>query len=127
MDVVFHAADFDGLHLVLPCDATQERPQSFAQCRRDQAATLFGAENVMEIGTNVRHANHSAVPSGLVQCGKHPGVETTLKRRAILRESLRDKAEVEFRKTICCGDVTTPLLPVAAVKMHRQESWCRWP
>src|SRR5437867_12122604 len=107
MDVVFHAADFDGLHLVLPCDATQERPESFAQCRGDEAAALFSAECAMEIGTDVGHADHSAVPSGPVQCGKHPGVETPGYSQDV--PSGQSGGGVAPLKGCCCGDVTAPL------------------
>ena len=76
MDMVFHAADFDGLHLVLTRNATQKRPEPVAEGWRDKTPALLGAENAMEIGTNVRHTDHSAVPSGLMQFLIFPGVET---------------------------------------------------
>jgi len=31
MDVIRHAANLDGLHLILPSNSTQERPKSFPQ------------------------------------------------------------------------------------------------
>ena len=53
--MIFHAACFDGLHFILPGDAAEERPEPFAQVRRDKSATFLGAEEAMEIGTNVGH------------------------------------------------------------------------
>ena len=65
--MIFHAADFDGLQLVLPRNAAKERPEPITQFRRDETAAFLGAKDAMEIGTDVRHANHSAVPAGLWQ------------------------------------------------------------
>ena len=76
VDVVFHAADFDGLHFVLPGDAAEERPEPFAQFRRDEPPPFLGAENTMKIGTDVGHEIHSAVPAGLMAIPNFPGVET---------------------------------------------------
>jgi hypothetical protein len=55
------------LHLVLPGDAAKERPEPFAQCRGDELPPFLGAENTMEMGTDVGHGIHSAVPAGLMQ------------------------------------------------------------
>jgi hypothetical protein len=49
MDVVFYAADFNGLHFVLPCDAAQKRPKSLPERRGDQRLALFGAEDAVVI------------------------------------------------------------------------------
>ena len=68
VDVVRHAPNLDGIHSVLPGDAAQEGPESLAQRWRDQGPTLFGAEDAMEMGADVRHTTNSAVPSGLMQC-----------------------------------------------------------
>src|SRR4030095_15070005 len=76
MHVIFNAADFDGFHFVLPRDAAQERPEPFAQRWREEGAAVFGTENAMEIRTDVGHAAHSAVPSGVVQSRTVPGVKT---------------------------------------------------
>jgi hypothetical protein len=88
VDVVFHAADFDGLHFVLPGDAAKKRPEPVTQFRRDEPPPFFGAENTMNIGTDVGHGIHSAVPSELMQFRIFPA----LKRRAIFKMSLRDNA-----------------------------------
>ena len=77
VDVVRHAADFDGLHPVLPGDAAEIRPESFLESRRDQGPALLRAEDAMIIGADVRHAPHSAVPAGLMQRRMRvPNVET---------------------------------------------------
>src|ERR1035438_281159 len=76
MDVIFHAADFDGLHFILPGDAAEKRPEPVAQFRLDERAAFLGAEDAMEIGADVGHGNHSAVPAGLWQHRILPGVET---------------------------------------------------
>ena len=47
--MVFHAADLNGLHFVLPGDAAEERPEPFAQFRRDERTAFLGAENTMKI------------------------------------------------------------------------------
>ena len=73
--MVFNPADLDGLHFVLPCDPAQEWPEPVAECRSDERATFLGAENAMEIGADIGHAGHSAVPSGLMQSGILPGIE----------------------------------------------------
>src|ERR1035438_953237 len=77
VDVVHHAADFDGFHVILPSDAAQIRPEPFLESRWDQGPALLGTEDAMIIGADVRHAPHSAVPAGLIQgrtCA--PNVET---------------------------------------------------
>ena len=74
--MVFHAADFDGLHFILPGDAAEERPEPFAQFRCNEPLSFLGAEDAMKIGTDVGHASHSAVPSELLQFRIFPGVET---------------------------------------------------
>ena len=76
MDVVRHAADFNGFHAVLTGNSAEERPEPFAESGRDELGPLFGAENTMKIGADAGHARYSAVPSGLVQCRIYPGVET---------------------------------------------------
>src|SRR6266516_3393765 len=79
--MVWHTADFNGLHSILPGDAAQKWPEPVAQRRRDCGLACFRAEHAMEIGAHVRHAVHSAVPSGLMQYGI---ALPTLKRWAIL-------------------------------------------
>ena len=74
MDVVRHAADLDGLHSVLPGDAAQEQPESFLESRGSQGLAIFDAEDAMKIRADVRHAAHSAVPSGLSPPRLQPGV-----------------------------------------------------
>ena len=56
MDVVFYAANFEGLHAVLSRDAAQERPEPLPERRREQRSALFGAEYAMVIRTHVGHA-----------------------------------------------------------------------
>jgi hypothetical protein len=67
--VVFHAADFDGLHLVLPRDAAEERPEAFAQFRRDERAAFFCAENAMNIRADEGYINSELT----VNLFCHPG------------------------------------------------------
>jgi len=86
--VIFHTADFDGLHLVVARNPTEKGPEPVAQFRRDYGATFFGAEDAMVIGADVGHAVYSAVPSGLAQCGIGPA----LKRRAIVEYPSGTKA-----------------------------------
>ena len=74
--MVGHAADFNGLHFILPGDAAEEWPEPFTQLRRDEWAAFLGAEDAMEIGTDVGHGVYSAVPAGLWQFQTLPGVET---------------------------------------------------
>jgi hypothetical protein len=56
VDVIGHAANFDGRHLVLTGDATQKRPESILQWRRDERTALLGTEDAMEIGAHIKHA-----------------------------------------------------------------------
>src|SRR2546421_10923009 len=87
MNVVSHAPDLDRLHLILPGDAAHEGPEPFTQFGRDDRLALFGAEDAMDMGADVRHAAHSAVPSGLMQFQiSVPNVETL----GYYRPSLRD-------------------------------------
>ena len=74
--MIRHAAHFDGLHFILPGDAAEERPEAFAQFRRDKRPAFLGAEDAMEIGADVGHGDYSAVPAGLWQCRILPAVET---------------------------------------------------
>src|SRR2546425_4972044 len=83
VNMIRYAADFNGLHSILAGDAAQKWPEPVAQRRRDCRLAFFRAEHTMEIGAHVRHAVHSAVPSGLVQYGI--GLPT--------RQSLRDRGK----------------------------------
>ena len=65
--MIFHAANFDGLHIVLPGDPAEEWPEPFAQFRFDERTAFLGAEYAMEMGTDVGHGVYSAVPAGLWQ------------------------------------------------------------
>ena len=85
MDVVLHPADFDGLHLVLPGDAAQKRPEPVAQCRGDEPPSLLGAENTMKVRTDIGQGIHSAVPAELMQFRIFPAL-----KRGYYRLSLRD-------------------------------------
>ena len=75
MNMVFDSSDFDGLHLVLPGDTAHESPQPLTQRGGDKFASLFCAENQMNVIADVRHVGNSAVPSGLDQCQSVPGSE----------------------------------------------------
>ena len=55
MHMVRHAADFNGLHPVLPRDAAQKGPEPFAQGRCHQGTPLLGAEDAVMVGTDVGH------------------------------------------------------------------------
>src|SRR2546425_6884015 len=89
MDVVRHATNLESLHLVLPSDAAQERPQPLAQLWRDQRSPFFGTEHAMEIGADVRHARIQ--PSLWDWCDIKIARHPTLKRWAIVGMSLRYK------------------------------------
>src|SRR6266851_5861161 len=77
MHMVGHATDLDGLHLILPRDATQERPEPIAQLRRNEGASFFGAKDAMVIGA---HVGHAAIQPSLRDFGNiqlaSPNVET---------------------------------------------------
>ena len=88
VDVVGHAPNLDGLHLILAGDATQEGPESFAEFRGNQRPALFGAENAMVVGADVRHA---LIQPSLRDLGDIEFSIPTLKRWAILSLSLRDR------------------------------------
>ena len=74
--MVLHATDLDRLHFVLPGNAAHEWPEPLAQFWCDEPVPFFGAENAVEIGTNIGHGIHSAVPAGLILRHDFPGVET---------------------------------------------------
>ena len=65
--MICHAADFDGLHLVLSRDAAEKRPESVSEQWGDEGMTFLGAEDAMMVGADIGHAEYSAVPSGLGQ------------------------------------------------------------
>jgi len=88
MHMVGHATDLDGLHLILPRDATQERPEPIAQLRRNEGASFFGAKDAMVIGA---HVGHAAIQPSLRDFGNIQLASPTLKRWAIVVTSLRDK------------------------------------
>ncbi len=90
--MVFNAANFNCFHFVLPGNPAQKRPKPLPERGADQRSALFGAEHAMVIGAHVGHACYSAVPSGLAQ---FKSISPALKRRAILRMSLRDKPMAE--------------------------------
>ena len=73
--MVFNAADFQSAHFILPRDAAEKWPESFAQLRSDKRASFFGAEHAMVIRTHVGHGGISAVSSGLVTLQIKPGIE----------------------------------------------------
>lgn len=64
MNVVFHAANFDGRHFVGAGNAAEIRPETFLQCRRDEASTFFGAPHAMQMAGN-EGVHDSVVPTGL--------------------------------------------------------------
>ncbi len=75
--MIRHSTDFDGLHLVVTRNATEERPKPFSERGHDDRASFLGAKNAMIIGTHIRHRiMQSAVPSGLIQPVRFPGVKT---------------------------------------------------
>ena len=51
--MVSHASNPYGLHFILPRNSTEHRPQPVTQFWTDQPLPLFGAEDAMEIGTDV--------------------------------------------------------------------------
>jgi hypothetical protein len=88
MDVVGPAANFDGLHLVLPGDTAQKGPESIAQLRRDERKTFLGAEDAMEIRADVRHGGiqPSLRDLGNNRFASPPNVETLGYSRVSLRD-----------------------------------------
>src|SRR2546421_6432560 len=56
--VVSHAPDLNRLQLILPGDAAHEGPEPFTQFGRDDRRALFGAEDAVDIGAEVRQATH---------------------------------------------------------------------
>jgi hypothetical protein len=75
MNMIFHAADDDRCHSILSCDAAQERPEPLLQRGGDEFAPLFGAENTMETGTDVRHAIIQSSLRDLCNSGFIPGTK----------------------------------------------------
>jgi len=47
--------NLNGLHLILPRDATEKWPESLAQLWRDQGPAFFGAKDAMVVGADVGH------------------------------------------------------------------------
>jgi hypothetical protein len=80
VNMVFHAADFNGFHLVLARNAAQKRPESLGECRSDEGTTFFGAEDAMMVGTDVGHA---AIQPSLRDL-RNTELIPALKRRAIV-------------------------------------------
>src|SRR6516225_5823690 len=68
VDMILYTANFEGLHFVLPGNTSEKWPEPFAQFRFDRGMPFFGAEDTMEIGADVGHKIHSAVPAELMQC-----------------------------------------------------------
>src|SRR5437667_7573711 len=89
MDVIWHAANLDGLHPILPSNSTQEWPESFPQRGCSCRAALLRAENAMKMGADIRHTDHSAVPSGLIQ-PKTARPNVSIETLGYYRLSLRD-------------------------------------
>ena len=75
-------------HLVLPGDAAQKGPESFAEFDGNQWPALLGAKNAMVVGADVRHA---LIQPSLRDLGDVEFSVPTLKRWAILSLSLRDR------------------------------------
>ena len=53
VNMVWHAADFNGLHSILPGDAAQKWPEPLAQSRRDEGPAFFGAKDAVVVGADV--------------------------------------------------------------------------
>ncbi len=53
MNVVGHSAHLDGLHLVLPGNPTQKRPEPLAQVRCNLRSTVLSAQYTMPVRANV--------------------------------------------------------------------------
>jgi hypothetical protein len=64
MNVIFHAADFDGRHFIRAGDAAEIRPETLSQRGRDQTPTFFGAPDAMQMTGN-ECVHFSVVPTGL--------------------------------------------------------------
>src|SRR5712691_10274284 len=81
MDVIWHAANLDGLHLILSSNSTQEWPKSFHQHGCNYGTALLRAENAMKMGADVGHTMIQPSPRDL--CNPKLPVPT-LKRWAII-------------------------------------------
>ena len=92
MDMIDHTTDFDGLHLVLPGNATKEWPEPFCQCWGDQRTTFFRAEDAVMVGTDVGHADIQPSLRDLGNTKLDPGVKTPGYCRLALRANANDDA-----------------------------------
>src|SRR5713101_6954352 len=87
MDVIWHSANLDGLHLILPSNSTQEWPKSFPQCGCNYGTALLRTENTMKMGADV---GHTVIQPSLRDLCNPKLLVPTLKRWAIITLSLRD-------------------------------------
>src|SRR5712691_1053356 len=100
MDVIWHAANLDGLHLILPSNSAQEWPKSFSKRGCNYGEALFCAENAMEMGADVGHA--AIQPSLRDLCNAKQRVPTLkLKRWAIIH--LSPPGRISVRPTWSCS------------------------
>src|SRR5436190_8339332 len=51
--MIFHAANFDGLHFVLTSDPAEKRPEPLTQIWSNERTSFLRAEDAMKIGTDV--------------------------------------------------------------------------
>src|ERR1044071_1538884 len=95
VDMVRHAPNLDGLHVIVPGDAAQKGPESFPQFRGDQRLPLLGAENAMVIRADIRHG---LIQPSLRDLGDAKYSVPRLKRWASVSLSRRDRATREIPK-----------------------------
>jgi len=81
MDMVWHAADFDGFHFVFTGNAAQIWPKAVTEVGRDERTALFGAEHAMKQGTDIGHAR---IQPSLRDLGNTELRPPTLKRWVIV-------------------------------------------
>ena len=57
MNVILHTPYFEGCDVILPRNAAHVGPKPFAESRTEARSAILGAEDTVEIGTDVRHGD----------------------------------------------------------------------
>ena len=82
VEMIFHAADFEGFEFVVPGDPADEREEAFVKGGCELRAAVFGGEIAMKVRGDVRHAGVFSRPFGTASISF---VVPALKCRAIVR------------------------------------------
>ena len=87
MNLDLHATDASGLDAVFAGDTAEVRPWAGAKLRRDEGPAVFGTEDVVGIGTNVRHGRIQPSLRDSRHRKRQPGSELPGYCQISLRES----------------------------------------